>query len=266
MRYAILQKPFRPNDPLSLVEKLLPDEPIGGHIKSVHCTATHRTPFWHRIGAERVLRMLPSLLQKFVGVAVLATALSLTGCSDQPQPHDVNPEAAKKPSIPEGAIPALTAYYEIYKVARTLAPDLQTASITGNEVEGVKSEDGKYAQWTVVFVSASTQQAYTFLYSTVEKGPVLRGINNQGSMRWAGATQNAESFTNSDFSVDSPAAFKAASEKAKAWLAKNPDKPVTTFALGHSARFPAPMWVILWGTPKNGFATYVNASTGTVWK
>jgi hypothetical protein len=210
--------------------------------------------------------MLPQWLYKGMSVFALASIVILAGCGDSTIPEAAKTDTPKKPAIPEGAIPALTAYYEIYKAARTLAPDLETASITANEVEGVKSEDGKYAQWTTVFVSPSKRQAYTFLYSTVEKGMVLRGINNQGTRPWAGPTQSAEPFSNSDFSVDSPAAFKSASEKASAWLAKNPDKPITTFALGNATRFPAPVWVIMWGTAKSGYQVYVNASSGVVLK
>lgn len=203
-------------------------------------------------------------LQTTASALALAIVVLLTGCVEQPQPAEA--KMPKKPAIPEGAIPALTAYYEIYKSARTLAPDLQTASISANEVEGVKSENGKYAQWTVVFVSPSKMQAYTFVYSTVETGNILRGLNNQGTMRWAGPNQNAEPFSNSDFSVDSTAAWKTASEKAKDWLAKNPTKPITTFALGQASRFPAPTWFIQWGDKRGGYAAYVNAATGALAK
>jgi hypothetical protein len=152
----------------------------------------------------------------------------------------------------------------MYKVARTLAPDLQTASLTGNDVEGVKSEEGKYAMWTAVFVSASMKQATTFTYSTVEQGTTLKGVNNAGSAPWGGPTQTATPFANSDFSVDSDAAYKTAAAKAGDWLTKNADKPITIFALGNASTFPAPMWYIRWGTKTGGFAVYVNASTGTV--
>ncbi len=101
-----------------------------------------------------------------------------------------------------------------------------------------------------------------FVYTTVEHNGLLRGINNTGSMRWAGPTQEATPFANSDFSVDSDAAYKAAAEKASAWLAKNPDKAVTTFALGQSVRVPSPVWYIMWGDKKSGYAAYVNAATG----
>jgi hypothetical protein len=196
--------------------------------------------------------------------AMFAIVLSLAGCSESAPPTEAKTEAVKKPSIPTGPITALTAYYEVYKVARQIAPDLQTASITGNEVEGVHSEDGKYAQWTIVFVSASKKQATTFIYTTVEHEGLLKGMNNKGSMRWTGPTQSATPFSNSDFSVDSDAAYKAAADKAADWLSKN-NKPVTTFALGQAAQLPAPMWYIMWGDKKTGgYAVYINASTGKV--
>jgi hypothetical protein len=196
--------------------------------------------------------------------AALAGILILAGCSDAPAPI-AKTEAPKKPAIPEGAITALTAYYDTYKVARQIAPDLQTANITGNEVDGVKSDKGKYAQWTIVFVSASKQQAITFVYTTVEHAGLLKGINNTGTQRWTGPTQDATPFGNSDFKIDSDAAYTAAAEKGSAWLSKNETKPVTTFSLGQSARLPAPVWYIMWGDKKvGGFAAYVNAVDGTV--
>jgi hypothetical protein len=197
--------------------------------------------------------------------AALAGILLLAGCSDSTPPPEAKTETAKKPAVPDGPITALTAYYEIYKIARQIAPDLQTASITGNEVAGSKSDDGKYVQWTVVFVSAGKRQAFTYIYTTVAHDNLLKGFNNSGSMPWGGPTRDATPFSNGDFSVDSDAAYKAAAEKASAWLEKNKEKPVTTFALGQSAQLPAPMWYVMWGDKKaGGYAVYVNASTGKV--
>jgi len=204
------------------------------------------------------------LCSKMPYLAALAAIIVLAGCSDAPVPSETKAEAPKKPAIPTGPITALAAYYETYKIARQIAPDVQAASITGNEVDGVKSDEGKYAQWTVVFVSTSKQQATTFVYTTVEHDRLLKGINNQGSMRWGGPTQDAMPFANSEFSVDSDAAYKAAAEKASVWLAKNPNKPIATFALGHSARLASPTWYIMWGDKKSGFASYINAATGKV--
>ena len=209
--------------------------------------------------------MLKALVSIPVCSAALAGILLLAGCSDSTPPPEAKTETPKKPAVPDGPITALTAYYEIYKIARQVAPDLQTASITGNEVAGSKSEDGKYVQWTVVFVSAGKRQAFTYVYTTVAHDNLLKGFNNSGSMPWAGPTRDATPFSNGDFSVDSDAAYKAAADKAAEWLAKNAGKPVTTFALGQSAQLPAPMWYIMWGDKKaGGYAVYVNASTGKV--
>jgi hypothetical protein len=157
----------------------------------------------------------------------------------------------------------MTAFDPLLKIARQISPDIQTASITGNEVEGVKSSDGKYAQWTVIFVSAAKQQATTFVYTTVAHDNLLKGANNTGSIKWAGPTRDAVPFANG-VATDSDAAYKAASDKATEWLAKNPGKPVTQFTLGQASSFPAPMWYIMWGDKKaGGYAVYVNSSTGT---
>jgi hypothetical protein len=198
-----------------------------------------------------------------LGSTAIAGLLLLSGCSEAPPPAETKVEK-KKPSMPTGPITGLTAYYEMYKVARQIAPDIQTASLTGNDVAGVKSEDGKYAMWTAVFVSASLKQATTFTYSTAEQGTAPRGVDNAGTIRWGGPTQSATPFSSSDFSVDSDAAYKAAAGKAADWLTKNTDKPVTIFALGNASSFPAPMWYIRWGTKTGGFAVYVNASTGAI--
>jgi hypothetical protein len=199
------------------------------------------------------------------GAAMLAALLTFSACSESPAPTEAKKKTEPaKPAVPTGPIPALQAYYECYKVARQIAPDIQVASVTGNEVEGTPSDKGKYAQWTVVFVSASKKEATTFVYTTVEHAGMLKGINNTGSQRWAGPRQDAMPFANGDFSVDSDAAYTAAATKGSAWMAKNADKPVTTFALGLSSRLTAPTWYIMWGDKKSGFAAFVNAVTGTV--
>jgi hypothetical protein len=194
----------------------------------------------------------------------LAGVALLTGCSEAPKPEEAKAEVKKTPAIPTGPIPALTAYYEMYKVARGWSTDLEAASLTGSDAGGVKGGEGKYPMWTAVFVSPSKQMAQTYVYSTVEDGRTLKGLNNAGSMRWAGPTQDATPFANSDVSVDSDAAYTAAAEKAQDWLKKNPTKEITTFALGNSSKFPAPMWYIMWGNKTSGYAAYVNASTGKI--
>ena len=63
--------------------------------------------------------------------------------------------------------------------------------------------------------------------------------------------------------MNSDVAYEAASQKAAALLKKHPDKNVT-FYLGKASRFPAPVWYVLWGNNKSGYAVYVNATTGGI--
>lgn len=202
------------------------------------------------------------MFKALVSAATVAGLLMLAGCSDSTPAPEAKKEEPKKPSVPEGPITAMTAFDALFKIARQISPDVQTASITGDEVPGVKSGDGKYAQWTVIFVSAAKQQATTFVYTTVAHDNLLKGANNTGSIKWAGPTQTAVPFANG-VATDSDAAYKAAAEKATTWLSKNEGKPVTAFALGQASSFPAPMWYIMWGDKKaGGYAVYVNSSTG----
>jgi hypothetical protein len=34
--------------------------------------------------------------------------------------------------------------------------------------------------------------------------------------------------------------------------------------LGSSTKFAAPVWYVMWGSPKDGYAGYVNAVTGAL--
>jgi len=161
-------------------------------------------------------------------------------------------------------VAAQTAFYEMYKPARTWAPDLLALSLISNEVPSMKSGDGKFPMWTAVFVSPSRREARTLTYSVVDDGATIhKGVNVGGAEPWSGATPKSIPFQTTGFVVNSDAAYKTAYAKAEAWVKKHPDKKVA-FSLGSAARFPAPVWFIIWGDIKSGYAVYVNATTGTV--
>ena len=48
------------------------------------------------------------------------------------------------------------------------------------------------------------------------------------------------------------------------WLKKNPDKQPSSFQLGNTYRFQAPVWYLVWGDQKSGYVAYVDANTGKV--
>ena len=154
----------------------------------------------------------------------------------------------------------------MYTPAHAWAPDMLPISLKSGEVAGVKNTEGKAGVWTAVFGSPSLRMARTYTYAVVEELPTIyKGVKAEAPESWAGPTTASETFQTSDFTIDSDGAYKAAADKAGDWL-KEPDnasKPVS-FSLGAAARFPAPVWYVLFGNTKAGFAAYVNATTGNI--
>jgi hypothetical protein len=203
-----------------------------------------------------------------LGRAIVCSAvLVLTACSSEPTATapkaDAEKEAAKEPAGPPQPVSAKTAFWEVYKPARTWATDLQPIGLKSEDVEGVEADKGLAARWTIAFVSPSRHELRTYYYSVANKPPLIfKGVKADGPLPWAGPSADAMPFSNSDFAIDSDAAYKTAVEKADAWLKKHPGK-TPQISLGNSSRYAAPLWYFLWGDKKDGFAAYVNATTGT---
>ena len=199
---------------------------------------------------------------------VMAAALVLSACSEAPKATApvVKAEVKKEPAKAPEAITAQRAFYEVYKPARSWAADLLALSVVSGEVPNIKNEGGKAGLWTIIFVSASRKEARSFTYAVVDGGPdIPKGISVSGALPWGGATPASKPFANSEFAVDSDAAYKVGFEKAAGWLKTHPNQKAT-LRLGNASRFPAPVWYIMWGTNKNGYAALVNATTGAVLK
>jgi len=199
----------------------------------------------------------------------LGAALLLTACSEAPQPAESkNAEAPAKtePPAPPAAVAARTAFYEMYKPARTWASDLMPLTMVAGEVPGIKNEDGKAGMWTAVFVSPGRNQARTFVYAVTDHGSdIHKGVSAGVEQTWSGPTAKSRPFQVTEFVTNSDEAFKTASAKAAGWLKRHPGRKVS-ITLASTARFPVPVWYILWGTPKSGYLAFVNATTGLVMK
>ncbi|MGP8245616.1 MAG: hypothetical protein ACLQVN_13985 [Bryobacteraceae bacterium] len=194
---------------------------------------------------------------------VMVATLVLSACSGAPTPAGkVETEAKKEPAKPPEAVTAQTAYYESYKLARSWATDLLGLSVTSGEVPGINNADGKAGLWTIVFVSPSRKEARSFTYAVAAgSAGILKGVNVSSALPWAGETRESMAFSNSQFTVDSDAAYKTALPKAADWLKTHPNEKVT-FRMGNAVRFGAPVWYVMWGSTKNGYAALVNATTG----
>lgn len=197
--------------------------------------------------------------------AALVAVLAMTGCTEAPKTETKTEEVKQEPAIPTTPIAAKTAFYEMYRPARSWATDLLVLSLTSNELQGYKNEDGKAAMWTAVFVSPSLNQARTVTYSIADSGNVQKGVTMAGAERWSGPTPKSQPFQTTDFQINSDAAYATALPKAAAFIKAHPGKPVWMF-LGKQAKFLAPAWYVQWGDTKLGYAVYVNATTGEIMK
>lgn len=198
---------------------------------------------------------------------VMAATLVLSACSEAPKTGaKVETEAKKEPAKAPEAVTAQRAYYEMYKPARAWATDLLALSVISGEVPNIKNEDGKAGLWTATFVSPSRKEARRFTYAVADSGADIRkGVSVSDALLWGGATTTSKPFSNSEFAVDSDAAYKVAFQKAAGWLKRHPNQKAT-FRLGNASRFAAPVWYVMWGTTKNGYAALVNAATGAIVK
>lgn len=196
-------------------------------------------------------------------VTAAAAVLMLAACSEAPKPvPEKAAETAKEPPKPPEPVAAQTAFYEMYKPARTWATDVLPLSMSSQETKSLKSADGKAPVWTAVFVSPSRREARVLVYSAVDEGTELhKGVTATGAQPWSGSTAKSQPFQNSEFAVNSDAAYKTALAKAAVWVKKHPGVQPQMY-LGKTSKDPAPVWFLLWGTTKNGFAVYVNATSG----
>ena len=197
--------------------------------------------------------------------AVLAAAvLLLSACSQAPKTtENTSSSSDTTPAAPTGPVPAKTAFWEMYKPARQWATDLLPLTVVSKEIPGMKNEDGKAAMWQVTFASASRQEARTFTYAVAAHSPdIYKGVTIGNSLPWAGPTRQLIPFQISEYAVDSDAAFKTATTQAADWLKTHPGE-TATMTLQDTARFPGPVWYILWGSAKSGYQALVSASTGT---
>ena len=205
--------------------------------------------------------MHTNFLKALLAVAVISL---LTACSQAPPAPAPETKQAEEPKKAVEPVAAQTAFFEMYKPARTWARDLLPLTLAGNSVPGFKNEDGKAAMWTAVFVSPSLRQARTFFYSIADSGTTIhKGVSIGGVQSWTGETPKVQPFQITEFAVNSDAAYKTALGKGESWLKKHPDMTASMF-LGKAARFPAPVWYVQWGTTKSGYMAIVNATTGEI--
>jgi hypothetical protein len=189
-----------------------------------------------------------------------ALVLLLTSCSETPT------VAKKEPEKPPEPIAGQSAIYKMFQVARSWSPDvlvLKMNTIALSDVPDVPR--GKAAAWEATFTSASRNQARSYTYSIIEaQGNLHKGVFGLLEEGWSGPHGETSPFLMAAVKVDTDAAYQTALAQGGAdYDKKNPGKPVT-FLLEKIAKFPDPVWRVVWGESvgTSNFSVYVDASTG----
>lgn len=200
------------------------------------------------------------------GLGVLATLL-MAGCAgsgtapaakNAPEPSTVS---AATPEI----ISAKTAFWPMYKAARSWSPDVVLIRLTAKSLPGFKNESGKAAVWEAAFGSPSLHQYRLFTNSIAAVPPnIFKGVRGGLAMAWGGETRDAMAIDLTQFNVDSDAAFQTGSGLAGDWLKKNPNRELASFDIGQTYRFQGPVWYLQWGDKKAGYSVLVDANSGKV--
>jgi len=209
--------------------------------------------------------MSPVLKQCAIRAMAVAVLL-LAGCSQSTTPSAGNDsQAAKQPTGPPELVTAKTAFWPMYTSARSWTPDLVMIRLTPKEVPGFKNEAGKAAMWQVAFASPSLHQYRIYSYAIASVAPdIYKGVVAGLRLPWGGVTRDAMPVELSSFNIDSDAAYQTAAADAAGWLKKNPGKEPSSFELGNTYRFQAPVWYLMWGDKKSGYVAFVDANTGKV--
>jgi hypothetical protein len=198
----------------------------------------------------------------FRALSVFAVVFFFTSCSEAPKAALKTESGTEKLSSPAGPVSGKAAFWEMYKSAHAWSADKVPISLESRTAPG----EGKAAVWIATFGSPGKREARKFTYSVAAQPPdISKGITVGNALTWNGPTRDAMPFQTSEFSVDSDAAYRTALGQAQPWVKKHPDKQAS-LALGNTAQFDGPVWYVLWGDRKFGYAVYVSAKTGQIIK
>jgi hypothetical protein len=207
---------------------------------------------------------------KQCAVSGMAVAmLFLAGCTPSTPAPVNNDSAAATPAARPEPVPAKTAFWPMYTAAHSWAPDVVILGISAKEIPGFKNAGGNAALWEATFASPSLHKYRVDAYGITTLLPnIHKGAAAGLPLPWGGETRAVMPIDASSFNIDSDAAYKAAAADPAAaeWLKKNPDKPLTSVELGNAYKLAAPVWYLVWGDKKDGYAVYVDATSGKVVK
>lgn len=200
--------------------------------------------------------------------AVAIALLMMAGCSQSTKPSEsVQAAAVNTPPGPAELITAKTAFWPMYKSAMAWSGDSQVIRLSQKVVPGFKNQAGKAAMWEATIGSPSRHEYRLYTYAIANVLPDIHKGTAAGSPRpWSGQARDAMPIDVTAFKTDSDVAYQLSAADAAGWIAKNPDKLLTSLELGSTFNISAPVWYLVWGDTKTGYVGLVNATSGTMYK
>jgi len=195
-------------------------------------------------------------------VAPLSLILLLSACSETPTETKV-----KEPEKPPAPITAQQAFRYTYPAARAWAGDSLPLRIRTINLTDVPSESGKAGAWELTYVSPSQQSARIYTWSAIEApGNIHKDVFAGKPQTWSPTGGQEKPFPASLFRIDTPEVLQTGITGAKTFLDKAGDKPPINLVLEFTARFPNPVWLVLWGETAGlaKYTVFVDAATGQV--
>jgi len=211
---------------------------------------------------------MTALLKQCSLSTVAVAVLMMAGCTQSTQPSASDQSAiVNTPAGPAQLITAKTAFWPMYKAAMAWSGDIQVIRLSQKVVPGFKNQAGKAAMWEAAIGSPSRHEYRLYTYAIASVLPDIHKGTAAGSTRpWSGQTRDAMPIDVTVFNTDSDAAYQLSAADAAGWIAKNPDKLLTSLELGSTYKISAPIWYLVWGDTKSGYIGLVNATSGTLYK
>ncbi len=199
-------------------------------------------------------------------IALLLLLALLAGCSStEPKNDKVNKPATTSQAKPPEFQTGRTAFYEMYRTARTWAPDAKPYRVQSSATKDAPGTDGKAEVWMAWFASPSKREVkpYTWCGGTGENLPE-RGVSFGPVDTFNPSNTSTQPFDVNFLKQDSDAAYKTAQEKGgEALEKKSPGTPVV-YILDWDGKANELIWHVIYGEAAQDYKLKiaVNASTG----
>jgi hypothetical protein len=199
-------------------------------------------------------------MKKLLLPSVLAAALALAGCSDQP-----TAAVPKAPEKPPEAVSGQTALWKMFQAARAWAPDAQVLRASSIHLTEVPTVRGKAGAWQATFTSATKGRAKSYTYSVIEsQGNLHKGVFG-GLEEDYTPSRDTTPFLIAGIKTDTDAALNMAMANGGYDYEKEQkagkDQTIS-FVLEKLPKFLNPAWRVIWGESAgtSSFSVYVDAA------